>query len=158
MKTVLKHFARDSHGSANLWVAFCVLMFFMLAAVLFNAHALYSRYYTLEDELVRCASITLDSNIHNVKLRDVITDVQYQPVINVLDQNLSAKGWQKEGSDWVKYENGRRVFRLTDLNASVSGSNLRLTATATIPLPWKIANLISVRFPIDLYAKVLYIS
>ena len=88
---MFKRFVSDTRGSANLWVAFCVLMFFMLAAVLFNAHALYSRYYALEDELVRCASITLDSNIHNVKLRDVITDVQYQPVLSVLEQNMSVK-------------------------------------------------------------------
>ena len=155
---MFKRFVSDNRGSANLWVAFCAIMFFMLAAVLFNAHTLYSRYYALEDELTRCASITLDSNIRNAKLRDVITDVQYQPVISVLEQNLTLKGWQREGTGWAKYENGRQVFRLTGLNASVDGSNLHLTASVSIPLSWKLANLVSVQFPIDLYARILYIS
>ena len=155
---MLKRFARDNRGSANLWVAFCVLIFFMLAAVLYNAHTLYSKYYAVEDELTRCASITMDSNIRNAKLRDVITDVQYQPVVSVLEQNLTDKGWTREATDWAKYENGRWAYRLTNMNTSVSGSNLHLTATVTIPLPWKMANQLTVQFPLDLYAKILYIN
>ena len=42
---MLKRFAKDNRGSAQMWVAFCILMFFMLAAVLYNAHALYSKYW-----------------------------------------------------------------------------------------------------------------
>ncbi len=155
---MLKRFARDNRGSANLWVAFCVLIFFMLAAVLYNAHTLYSKYYAVEDELTRCASITMDSNIRNAKLRDVITDVQYQPVVSVLEQNLTDRGWTREDTGWAKYENGRWAYRLTNMNTSVSGSNLHLTATVTIPLPWKMANQLTVQFPLDLYAKILYIN
>ena len=155
---MLKRFARDNRGSANLWVAFCVLIFFMLATVLYNAHTLYSKYYAVEDELTRCASITMDSNIRNAKLRDVITDVQYQPVVSVLEQNLTDRGWMREATGWAKYENGRWAYRLTNMNASVSGSNLHLTATVTIPLPWKMANQLTVQFPLDLYAKILYIN
>lgn len=155
---MLKRFARDNRGSANLWVAFCVLIFFMLAAVLYNAHTLYSKYYAVEDELTRCASITMDSNIRNAKLRDVITDVQYQPVVSVLEQNLTDRGWTREATGWAKYENGRWAYRLTNMNTSVSGSNLHLTATVTIPLPWKMANQLTVQFPLDLYAKILYIN
>lgn len=95
---MLKRFAKDYRGSAQMWVAFCILVFFMLAAVLCNAHTIYSKYYAVEDELTRCASITLDSNIHNAKLRDVITDVQYQPVMNVLEQNLVNRGWTREAN------------------------------------------------------------
>ena len=155
---MLKRFARDNRGSANLWVAFCILIFFMLAAVLYNAHTLYSKYYAVEEELTRCASITMDSNIRNAKLRDVITDVQYQPVVSVLEQNLTDRGWTREATDWAKYENGRWAYRLTNMNTSVSGSNLHLTATVTIPLPWKMANQLTVQFPLDLYAKILYIN
>ena len=155
---MLKRFARDNRGSANLWVAFCILIFFMLAAVLYNAHTLYSKYYAVEDELTRCASITMDSNIRNAKLRDVITDVQYQPVVSVLEQNLTDRGWTREATGWAKYENGRWAYRLTNMNTSVSGSNLHLTATVTIPLPWKMANQLTVQFPLDLYAKILYIN
>ena len=155
---MLKRFARDNRGSAQMWVAFCILMFFMLAAVLYNAHALYSKYYAVEDELTRCASITLDSNIHNAKLRDVITDVQYQPVVNVLEQNLTDRGWTREANGWAKYENGRWAYRLTSVSYNVSGSNLHLTGTLTIPLPWKLADQLTVQFPIDLYAKILYIN
>lgn len=155
---MLKRFARDNRGSANLWVAFCVLIFFMLAAVLYNAHTLYSKYYAVEDEMTRCASITMDSNIRNAKLRDVITDVQYQPVVSVLEQNLTDRGWTREATGWAKYENGRWAYRLTNMNTSVSGSNLHLTATVTIPLPWKMANQLTVQFPLDLYAKILYIN
>ncbi len=155
---MLKRFARDNRGNANLWVAFCILIFFMLAAVLYNAHTLYSKYYAVEDELTRCASITMDSNIRNAKLRDVITDVQYQPVVSVLEQNLTDRGWMQEATGWAKYENRRWTYRLTNMNTSVSGSNLHLTATVTIPLPWKMANQLTVQFPLDLYAKILYIN
>ena len=95
---------------------------------------------------------------NNAKLRDVITDVQYQPVVNVLEQNLANRGWTREANGWAKYENGRWAYRLTRVSYSVSGSNLHLTGTLTIPLPWKLADQLTVQFPIDLYAKILYIN
>ena len=141
-----------------MWVIFCILIFFMLAAVLYNVHTLYSKYYAVQDELTRCASITLDSNIFNAKLRDVITDVEYQPVVDVLEQNLREKGWTQEAAGWAKYENGRWAYRLTGMSTSVSGSNLHLAATVLVPLPWKIADRLTVQFPLELYARILYIN
>ena len=158
MSAVFQRLVRDDRGSANLWVAFCILVFFMLAALLYNVHILYAKYYAVQDEVTRCASITLDSNIHNAKLRDVITDVEYQPVSDALAENLRAHGWTRDGEGWAKYDKGALSCCLTGLSASVTGPNLRLTASVQIPLPWKLAGRLTVSFPLTLYAKILYIN
>ena len=44
------------------------------------------------------------------------------------------------------------------MNVGLSGSRLHLTATAQIPLPMAMADRVAVDFPIDLYARILYIE
>ena len=155
---VLKRFLKDERGSAPLWVAFCLLIFFMLGSLLYNVHAIYSQYYAVQDELTRCAAITLDANVANAKLRDTMTDVEYQAALDVFEANLLSKGWAQEGTGWTQGKNGRADCRLTDMRVSVAGSNLHLSATVNIPLPWAVNGTTVVRFPLDLYARILYIN
>lgn len=155
---MLKRFQKDERGSAPLWVAFCLLIFFMLGSLLYNVHAIYARYYAVQDELTRCAAITLDANVANAKLRDTVTDVAYQPALDVLETNLLAKGWAQEGNCWMQGSGGKADCRLTDMRVSVTGSNLHLSATVNIPLPWAVDATTVVRFPIDIHARILYIN
>jgi len=155
---VYKRFRKDERGSAPLWVAFCLLIFFMLGSLLYNVHAIYSKYYAVQDELTRCAAITLDANVANAKLRDTLTDVNYQAALDVLEANLLAKGWTQESNGWTKGASERADCRLTEMRVSVAGSNLHLSATVNIPLPWAVNGTTVVRFPIDLYARILYIN
>lgn len=104
--------------------------------------------------MTRCAAITLDANVANTKLRDIVTDVEYQPALDVLETNLLSKGWAREGNGWTK----GTVCRLTDMRVSVAGPNLHLSATINIPLPWAVNGTSVVRFPLDIYARILYIN
>lgn len=155
---MLKRFLKDESGGASLWAAFCVIIFFTLASLLYNVHTIYSKCYAVQDEMTRCAAITLDANVVNSKLRDTITDVEYQAALDVLETNLVEKGWTPESGGWAKFSGGKLNCRLTGMSVSVTGPNLRLSATVNIPLPWTVAGTEVVRFPLDLYARILYIS
>ncbi|MEG0768253.1 MAG: hypothetical protein RR482_11100, partial [Clostridia bacterium] len=124
---MFKRFLRDERGSAPMWVAFCLIIFFMVGTLMYNVHTIYSKYYAAQEELTRCAAITLDTNVINPKLRDTITDVEYQDALDVLEANLLGKGWTQEGGGWVKRANDRLNCRLSDMSVSVTGSNLHLT-------------------------------
>lgn len=155
---MFKRFRKDERGSAPLWVAFCLLIFFMLGSLLYNVHAIYSKYYAVQDELTRCAAITLDASVINAKLRDTITDVEVQAALDMLEANLLERGWTQESVGWAKVSNGKLHYRMTGMSVSVTGSNLHLSATVNIPLPWAVNGTSVVRFPIDLYARILYIN
>ena len=44
-----RHLWRDQNGGAPVWVAFIILILFMLGALLYNVHALYSSYFQTRD-------------------------------------------------------------------------------------------------------------
>ena len=158
MKGRFQRFLRDQRGSAPLWAMFFIITFFMVAAVVYNAHAMYSNYYAVKDELTRCCAISLDANVVNSSLRDTITDVDYQPALDVLEQNMLEGGWTRESGVWVKQSNGKTLYRLSGMSMSVTGSRLRLTATANLPLPWAMSGQVMLNFPIDMSARILYIE
>lgn len=158
MQQRLQALLHDRRGSALLWVLFLILIFFMLAAVLYNVFSVSVNYSSVRDELTRCTSVSLDANVVNSKLRDTITDVDSQPVLDVLWQNLLESGWTQDGNAWVKRSGEKIVCRLSGVSVSVTGSRLHLTATARIPLPMAMAERFAVDFPIDLYARILYIE
>ena len=78
--------------------------------------------------------------------------------LDVLEQNLLEGGWTRESSGWVKKSNGKTLYRLSGMSMSVTGSRLHLTATANLPLPWAMSGQVMLNFPIDLYARILYIE
>lgn len=153
-----RHLWRDQNGGAPVWVAFIILILFMLGALLYNVHALYSSYFQTRDELSRCMAVTLDANVVNPGLRDAITDVDYQSAMEALEQNLRANGWEREGSGWIKRTGDGTGRRLVDISVHLSGSNLHLTATVELPLPWMLAGRAAAHFPLELYARILYIE
>ena len=69
MKGRFQRFLHDQRGNAPLWAMFFIITFFMVAAVVYNAHAMYSNYYAVKDELTRCCAISLDANVVNSSLR-----------------------------------------------------------------------------------------
>lgn len=154
----IKRLLCDQSGSTPLLAAFIIGAFFMLAAVIYNVFSLQSNYIAVKDELTRCTSITMDANVVNSKLRDTITDVEYQDAADVLEQNLLGNGWTRDGSAWVKLSGGKTICRLTGMSVGVTGSRLHLTATAQIPLPMAMAGKIMLDFPLDIYARILYIN
>ena len=158
MNRTFRRFLSDENGSMPLLTAFLIIAFFMLAVVIYNVFSLYSNYTAVQDELKRCTSVSLDANVVNSKLRDTITDVEYQSVSDMLAQNLTGSGWSKNGSTWTKSKGGKTICKLTGMSISVTGSRLHLKATAQIPLPMAMAGKILVDFPVDIYARILYIE
>lgn len=112
---MLKRFLKDESGGAPLWAVFCVIIFFMLASLLYNVHTIYSKYYAVQDEMTRCAAITLNANMANSKLRDISTNVEYQAALDVLEANLIEKGWTPESGGWAKFSGGKLNCRLTGM-------------------------------------------
>ena len=158
MKQSPSKLLRDRHGNGLMWALFIIIICMMMAALFYNVFALRSNYQAVLDEMTRCTSVSLDANLLNTSLRDTITDVETTSAIAALEQNLLGRGWTKSGSTWTKVEDGNTIYRLSGMSLSITGSRLHLTATAQIPLPMKMAGQIMVDFPVDMYARILYID
>lgn len=149
---------RDRQGSAILWAIIIVIILMMIAAVLYNVFVLRSNYLSVRNELERCASVSLNSNVLNPNLRDMIIDVETAPVQTVLEGKLRASGWTGSGGSWEKKSGARTVYRMTGMHIEISGSRLRLHATVQIPLPLGVENSLMVAYPVDIYARIRYIA
>ena len=141
-----------------MWTAFIIAVILGIGMLLFNVYSLYSKYYAVQDEMNRCASVAIDTNVMNSKLRDTITDMDSSAALAVLDSNIAQAGWTRESNGWVKYSGGKLYGRLSDVRTSVSGSTLHMNAQVNIPLPWSVDGTSSAQFPLDVYSKILYID
>jgi len=153
----MKRLLYDRSGSAYLWAAFIVLALIMLAAVVYNGVMVYAKYQTVETELQRAATVTVDRSMRNEAIRDLILDVPADAEEILLDQ-LRELGYKQRGSDWVKRFSGKTVYTLEDMKIEVDGRAVKVTAMLAIPLLWETGGAPVVRIPIQVQASVLYIE
>lgn len=155
----MRGFFRDTRGSASLWAAFIVIMLCMLSVVAYTGATLYSAYRTAQTDLERAANISVDMNMENRNVRDLILDIPQEPVLSSLENNLGLSGWTKDASGtWERVHGERLVYELRDLSAVVHDGLLDVTAVFTMPLPWAVGSLTDVEIPIAVRCKVLYLD
>lgn len=154
----MRCFFHDQRGSAVIWTAFLILIFFALAFAVYTGAAVYAQYQTCETELERAAIVTVDMGMVNSNVRDLSLDIPAASAQSLLEENLTGAGWTREDGIWVKRDNGKLIYSLEAMHITVEGKTLRIDATFAMPLPWVIGGRTEVTVPIAARCKVIFLD
>ena len=154
----MKHFWKDKSGSALIWSVFIILILMTLSAVVYAGMTVYSKYQDCGTEVQRAAIITVDKNMLNANVRDLILYVPAEAAEESFYASLTEAGWTLENGCWNRYEDGKSVYSLEGMSVDVDGKTVSISATMAIPLPWDIGDLSIIRLPINVRSSVLYIN
>ncbi len=154
----MKRFWKDESGSALIWVVFLILILITLSAVVYAGVTVYAKYQNCETEVQRAQTVTVDKNMLNANVRDLILDVPADSAEESFYASLTELGWTLEDGCWNRYENEKTVFSLEDMCVVVDGKTMSISATMIIPLPWEIGDIGKVSIPLNVRASVLYIE
>ena len=154
----MKRFWKDNTGSALIWSVFIILILMTLSAVVYTGITVYSKYQDCETEVQRAAIITVDKNMLNANVRDLLLDVPAEYAEESFYASLTEAGWALENGCWDRYEDGKYVYSLEDMFVDVDGKMVSISATMAIPLPLDIGDLSIIRLPINVRSSVLYID
>jgi hypothetical protein len=154
----MKHFWKDKTGSALIWTVFIILILITLSAVVYAGVTVYSKYQTCETELQRFATVTVDSDMFNANVRDLILDVPAESAEESFYASLTEAGWILEDGCWNRYKDVRLTYSLEDMSVDVDGKAVSISATIVIPLSWVIGDIGKVSIPMNVRSSVLYID
>jgi hypothetical protein len=155
----MKQVTKDTQGSALLWPVFIALILCMLSVVAYTGATLYSTYQNAQTELERAANISVDHSLINPNVRDLLLNIPAEDATTSLEDNLAQAGYVKNGDgDWVRTESGKTYYCLKDMQVTVAGELLDITAIVSMPLPWDIGGTPVVDLPIHVQSRVLYID
>jgi archaellum component FlaF (FlaF/FlaG flagellin family) len=154
----MKHFWKGNTGSALIWSVFIIVILMTLSAVVFAGMTVYSKYQDCETEVQRAAIITVDTNMLNANVRDLVLEVPTESAEESFYASLNEVGWTLKDGCWNRYEDGKAVYCLKDMSVVVDGKTVNISATMVIPLPWKIGDIGKVSIPMKVRSSVLYIE
>lgn len=154
----MKRFWKDSKGSAPIWAAFLILILFTVSAVVYSAVMIYAKYQTCETEVQRAATVTVDKNMENANVRDLILDVPAESAVESFYVNMTETGWVLEDGYWNRYKNDQLIYSLEDMTVDVEDKTVSISAVLAISLPWDIGGMGKVRIPLNVRSSVLYIE
>jgi hypothetical protein len=154
----MKHFLQDKRGSAVVWTAFLILIFFTLAFVVYTGVTVYAKYQACETELERAALVMVDRSMVNPNVRDLLLDIPAASAQALLEENLTETGWAKEDAIWVKCDGGKLIYNLEAIQIKVDGKALQIDATFVMPMPWAVSGMDEIRIPMTVLSSVLYIK
>ena len=154
----MKRFCKEDTGSALIWMVFLILILITLSAVAYAGVTVYAKYQACETEVQRAATVTVDKNMLNANVRDLLLDIPAEYAEDSFYASLTEAGWILENGCWNRYEDGKSVYSLEDMSVDVDGKTLSISATMAIPLPWDIGDLSIIRLPINVRSSVLYID
>jgi hypothetical protein len=155
----MKILLQDTRGNASLWAAFAAAMLFVLAVTVYTGATLYSTYQTAQTELERAANVSVDASLLNANVRDLVLDIPADSAEQKVSANLISQGFaQEEDGDWARIQDGKPRYHLNDMQITVSGKELDITATLVMPLPWATGSLSTVKLPIHVESQVLYLD
>jgi len=154
----MRHFFKDTRGSAILWTLFLILILFTLSFVVYTGTTVYAKYQTCETELERAALVTVDAGLLNTNVRDLQLNVPAAAAQSLLEENLADAGWAREDGRWVKYNGEKLAYALEGAQLSVQEKTLRRDATFVMLSPWEFGSISEIRIPITVLSSVLYIE
>lgn len=154
----MKTFWHDTRGSSSLWAAFFCLILCTFSILIYTGATIYTKYHIAQTELERTATVSVDENLENPAIRDLVTDVSASKTIQAVENNLMQVGYQKTKSgEWRKEVNGKWICSFEDLNISVTDDYLYISARLSLPLPWHIDTAV-IYIPITFQSKVLFLN
>jgi hypothetical protein len=154
----MKHFIKDNTGSALIWTIFLTLILITLSVVIYSGVTVYAKYQSCETEVQRAATVTVDKNMDNAHVRDLVLDVPAESAVESFYSNMAETGFVLEGGCWNRYENDRLIYSLEDMAVDVENKTVRINSTLAIPLPWDIGSMSEVSIPLNVRSSVLYIE
>ena len=154
----MKRFWKDDTGSALLWMVFLILILITVSAVAYAGVTVYAKYQTCEAEVQRAATVTVDKNMLNANVRDLMLDVPAETAEDSFYASLTETGWTLKDGCWGRYEREKAVYSLEDMSVDVDGKTVNISATMVIPLPWEIGDIGKVSIPMKVRLSVLYIE
>lgn len=154
----MKHFIKDNTGSALIWTIFLILILITLSVVVYSGVTVYAKYQSCETEVQRAATVTVDKNMENANVRDLILDVPAESAVESFYSNMIDTGFILEGGNWNRYKNDRPIYSLEDMTVDVENKTVSINATLAIPLPWDIGGMSEVSIPLNVRSSVLYIE
>jgi hypothetical protein len=96
----MKRFWKDRKGSTPIWAAFLILILFTVSAVVYSAVMIYAKSQACETEVQRAATVTVDKNMENANVRDLILDVPAESAVESFYVNMTETvgigGWMLE--------------------------------------------------------------
>ena len=123
-------------------MAFIAIVLCMLSIVAYTGATLYSTYQAAQTELERAANISVDHSLMNKNVRDLLLDIPETDSMQAVNDNLIQAGYIQESEDsWVRTVNGKTYYSLKDMQVSVTGEVLDITATVSMPLPWDVGSI-----------------
>ena len=154
----MKHFWKDNTGSALIWAVFLILILMTLSAVVYAGVTVYTKYQACETGIQRAATVTVNRNMLNSDVRDLILDVPAESAKESFFANLIETDWTLEAGCWNRYENEKLIYSLEDVSVAIDGKTMSISATLVIPLPWDIGDLSKVYIPMNVRSSVLLIE
>ena len=154
----MKRFWKDESGSALIWMIFLILILITLFAVAYAGVTVYAKYQTCETEVQRAATVTVDKNMLNANVRDLILDMPTESAEESFYASLTETGWTLEDGCWNRYEGEKSVYSLKNMSVVVDRKTVSISASMVIPLPWEIGDIGKVSIPINVRSSVLYIE
>lgn len=154
----MRHFVKDTRGSAIIWTLFLILILFTLTFVVYTGVTVYAKYQTCETELQRAATVMVDTGLTNANVRDLQLDVQADTAQSLLEESLTDTGWTLEDGSWVKYNGDKLIYTLEDMQTSVQEKTLSIDGTFSMPSPWTVGVKAEIRIHMTVLSSVLYIE
>lgn len=155
----MKKFIFDTRGNASLWAAFLMVVLFLLAVAGYFGATIYSTYQTAQIELERAANVSVYDSLINANVRDLLLDIPADAAEQKVYANLASAGYlQDADGDWGRLDGGDSLYCLKDMQVTVSGKMLDVTATLSMSLPWGVGGLLAMELPVSAHVKVLYMD
>lgn len=154
----MRRFLQDKRGSAIIWTLFLILIFFTFSFVVYSGVTIYAKYQTCETELQRAATVTVDTGLLNANVRDLQLDVPEDAAQLLLEDNLTEADWTQEGGKWAKYDGGKLIYALENIQITTEGKTLRIDGTFVMPSPWAVGDITEIRIPMTVLSSALYIE
>jgi archaellum component FlaF (FlaF/FlaG flagellin family) len=154
----MKRFWKDSKGNAPIWAAFLILILFTVSAVVYSGVIIYAKYQTCETEVQRAATVTVDKNMKNTNVRDLVLDVPAESAVESFYVNMTETGWVLEDGCWTRYKNDQLIYSLEDMAVDIEDKTVSISAVLAVSLPWDIGGMGKVRIPLNVRSSVLYIE
>ena len=153
----MRRFIKQKTGSAVIMNAFLILIFFTLAFVVYTGVMVYAKYQTCQTELERLATVTVDMSTVNENVRDLSLDIP-DSAASLLEENLTGAGWTLDDGAWAKYDGGKWIYSLEDMQITVEGTLLRIDAVFAMPLPLAIGGQTEVTIPVTVRSRILFLE
>ncbi|HEX2994651.1 MAG TPA: hypothetical protein VHP14_07500 [Anaerolineales bacterium] len=155
----MKRFCRDTRGSTPLWAAFITVILCMFSVLTYTGATLYSAYRTAQTELERAASISIDMNMENRNVRDLVMDIPQESTLADLENNLSLSGLTRDADGaWKRFSGEQLVYEFKNLHAEANDDVMEVSGEFVLPLPWAIGNQMKIAVPISFQTKVIYLD